>query len=75
MLLEGDKTPYRHDTGVGSVLTKADLQSRWKDVPVNDFVVGPDFTMADEAADNYFIANGLTVIIEFPMGMNIEALG
>jgi hypothetical protein len=44
--------------------TKADLQSRWKDVPVNDFVVGPDFTMADEAADNYFIANGLTVIIQ-----------
>lgn len=56
-------------------LTKADLQSRWKDVPVNDFAVGPDFSVPEEPADNYFVANGMTVIIEFPKGMNIEALG
>lgn len=55
-------------------LTRADLQSRWKDLQVNDFVVGPDFTVSEEPADNYFVANALTVIIEFPKGMNIEAL-
>ena len=56
-------------------LTKADLQSRWKGVRVNDFVVGPDFSVSEERADNYFVANALTVIIEFPNGMNIKALG
>ena len=56
-------------------LTKADLQGRWKGVHVNDFIVGPDFSVFEEPAENYFVANGLTVIIEFPMGMNIEALG
>lgn len=51
-------------------LTKADLQSRWKDVQIKDFVVGPQFSIPDGAADNYFVANGLTVIIEFPKEMN-----
>ena len=56
-------------------LTRADLQSRWKGVQVNDFIVGPDFSVSEEPADNYFVANGMTVIIEIPKRMNIEALG
>jgi hypothetical protein len=56
-------------------LTKADLQSRWKDVQVNDFVVGPDFSAPEELADNYFVANGMTVIIDFPKGIFIDIVG
>ena len=47
-------------------LSTVDVQKKWENTLIKDFVVGPDFSLHDLTEENYFSFKGLTVIIEFP---------
>jgi hypothetical protein len=52
--------------GADLFLTTADVQKKWENSEIKDFVVGPHFSSTDVTNDNYFRFNCLTVIIEWP---------
>jgi hypothetical protein len=52
--------------GADLFLTTADIQKKWENAEIKDFVVGPHFSSPDETKENYFCFRGLTVIIEWP---------
>jgi len=52
--------------GADLFLTTADIQKKWENAVIKDFVVGPHFSSPDVTNDNYFCFRGLTVIIEWP---------
>ena len=53
-------------SGAGLFLSTVDVQKKWENTLIKDFVVGPDFSLHDLTEENYFSFKGLTVIIEFP---------
>ena len=52
--------------GADLFLTTVNVQEKWKNLIIQDFVVGPDFSLPDSTEENYFSFEGLTVIIEWP---------
>lgn len=47
-------------------LSTVDVQKKWGNTLIKDFVVGPHFSLPDLTEENYFSFKGLTVIIEWP---------
>ena len=47
-------------------LSTVDVQKKWENTLIKDFVVGPDFSLPDSTEENYFSFKGLTVIVEWP---------
>jgi hypothetical protein len=47
-------------------LSTVDVQNKWENSLIKDFVVGPDFSLPDSTEENYFSFKGLTVIVEWP---------
>ena len=47
-------------------LSTVDVQKKWQNTLIKDFVVGPDFSLPDSTEENYFSFKGLTVIVEWP---------
>lgn len=52
--------------GVDLFLTTVDVQKKWENTLIKDFVVGPHFSSPDVKEENYFCVAGLTVILEWP---------
>jgi len=52
--------------GADLFLSTVDVQKKWENTLIKDFVVGPDFSLPDSTEENYFSFKGLTVIIEWP---------
>ena len=52
--------------GADLFLSTVDVQKKWKNLLIKDFVVGPDFSLPDSTEKNYFSFKGLTVIVEWP---------
>ena len=52
--------------GADLFLSTVDVQKKWENKLIKDFVVGPDFSLPDSTEENYFSFKGLTVIIEWP---------
>lgn len=52
--------------GADLFLTTVDVQKKWEDTAIKDFLVGPYFSLPDALDENYFFCKGLTVIIEWP---------
>jgi hypothetical protein len=55
--------------GADLFLTLVDVQKKWKDTAIKDFIVGPHFSLPDALDENYFFCKGLTVIIEWPRNL------
>ena len=47
-------------------LSTVDVQNKWGNTLIKDFVVGPHFSLPDLTEENYFSFKGLTVIVEWP---------
>jgi len=47
-------------------LSTVDVQKKWENTLIKDFVVGPHFSSPDVKEENYFCFAGLTVILEWP---------
>jgi hypothetical protein len=47
-------------------LSTDDVQKKWGNTLIKDFVVGPHFSLPGLIHENYFCFRGLTVIIEWP---------
>jgi len=47
-------------------LTTDDVQKKWENTLIKDFVVGPHFSAPEVKDKNYFCFAGLTVIVEWP---------
>lgn len=52
--------------GADLFLSTVDVQKKWENTLIKDFVVGPDFSLPDSTEENYFSFKGLTVIVEWP---------
>jgi hypothetical protein len=52
--------------GADLFLSTVDVQKKWENTLIEDFVVGPDFSFPEVDDENYFSFKGLTVIIEWP---------
>jgi len=52
--------------GADLFLTTVDIQKKWRNTAIKDFIVGPHFSLLDVEDENYFCFKGLTVIIEWP---------
>jgi len=52
--------------GADLFLSIVDVQKKWENTLIKDFVVGPHFSFPDLEDENYFSFKGLTVIIEWP---------
>jgi hypothetical protein len=52
--------------GADLFLSIADIQKKWENTLIKDFVVGPHFSFPDVDNENYFCFAGLTVILEWP---------
>ena len=53
-------------SGADLFLTTVDVQKKWENALIKDFVVGPNFSLPGVVNENYFCFRGLTVIIEWP---------
>lgn len=47
-------------------LSTVDVQKKWENTLIKDFVVGPHFSAPEAKDENYFSFKGLTVIVEWP---------
>jgi hypothetical protein len=47
-------------------LSTVDVQKKWENTLIKDFVVGPHFSFPEVDDENYFSFKGLTAIIEWP---------
>jgi hypothetical protein len=52
--------------GADLFLTTVDVQKKWDDTAIKDFIVGPHFSLSNVEEENYFYCGGLTVILEWP---------
>jgi hypothetical protein len=52
--------------GANLFLTADDIQKKWGEAFLKDYVVGPHFSLPNEVDENYFCFRGLTVILEWP---------
>jgi len=52
--------------GAELFLSTVDVQKKWENTLIKDFVVGPHFSAPEAKDENYFSFKGLTVIIEWP---------
>lgn len=52
--------------GADLFLSTVDVQKKWENTLIEDFVVGPHFSLLDSTEENYFSFKGLTVIVEWP---------
>ena len=52
--------------GADFFLTTADIQKKWENAVIKDFVVGPHFSAPEAKDENYYCVRGLTVILEWP---------
>ena len=52
--------------GADLFLTVDDVQKKWENTLIKDFVVGPHFSAPEVKDKNYFCFAGLTVIVEWP---------
>jgi len=52
--------------GADLFLTTVDVQKKWEDTAIKDFIVGPHFSLPDLVDENYFSCGGLTIILEWP---------
>jgi hypothetical protein len=52
--------------GAELFLSTVDVQKKWENTLIKDFVVGPHFSAPEAKDENYFSFKGLTVIVEWP---------
>jgi hypothetical protein len=52
--------------GADLFFTTVDVQKKWDNTLIKDFVVGPRFSASEVKDENYFCFAGLTVIVEWP---------
>ena len=52
--------------GADLFLSTVDVQKKWGNTLIKDFVVGPHFSFLEVDDENYFSFKGLTVIFEWP---------
>jgi hypothetical protein len=53
-------------SGADLFLSTVDVQKKWENTLIKDFVVGPHFSFPEVDDENYFSFKGLTAIIEWP---------
>ena len=53
-------------SGADLFLKTVDVQKKWDNTLIKDFVVGPHFSASEVNDENYFCFAGLTVIVEWP---------
>ena len=53
-------------SGADLFLSTVDVQKKWENTLIKDFVVGPHFSAPEAKDENYFSFKSLTVIIEWP---------
>jgi len=53
-------------SGADLFLKTVDVQKKWDNTLIKDFVVGPNFSATEVKDENYFCFGGLTVIVEWP---------